>query len=101
GIRYVLQIGIIGYLIYKLYEIGFANVTEALPLNPLFYLLFILIYFSLPVSEIFIYRIGWSFNSFKAFLVFVQKKVLNTDVLGYSGEFYLFYWAKDKLKVPT
>ncbi|HEX6982767.1 MAG TPA: hypothetical protein VF181_08395 [Balneolaceae bacterium] len=101
GVRYVLQAGIIGYLIYKLYEIGFTEVIQALPLDPLFYLLFVLIYFSLPVSEIFIYGLRWKFNNFKAFLVFIQKKVLNTDVLGYSGEFYLFYWAKDKLKVPT
>lgn len=101
GARYVLQAAIIGYLFYKLYEIGFAKVVQALPLNPLFYVLFILIYFSLPISEIFIYRMGWKFNNVKAFLVFVQKKVLNTDVLGYSGEVYLFYWAKDKLKVPT
>lgn len=101
GVRYLLQAGIIGYLAYKLYDIGLAKVIDSLPLNPLFYLLFFLIYFSLPVSEIFIYGVKWNFRGFRAFLVFVQKKVLNTDVLGYSGEFYLFYWAKDKLKVPT
>lgn len=101
GLRYLLQAGIIGYLGYKLYEIGLTKVIESLPLNPLFYLLFILIYFSLPISEIFIYGVKWNFKGFRAFLVFVQKKVLNTDVLGYSGEFYLFYWAKDKLKIPA
>lgn len=101
GVRYLLQAGIIGYLAYKLYDIGLAKVIDSLPLNPLFYLLFFLIYFSLPVSEIFIYGIKWNFRDFRAFLVFVQKKVLNTDVLGYSGEFYLFYWAKDKLKIPA
>ena len=101
GIRYLVQAGIVGYLIYKLYQIGFTQVIESLPLNPLFYLLFILIYFSLPLSEIFIYGVKWNFRGFRAFLVFVQKKVLNTDVLGYSGEFYLFYWAKDKLKIPS
>lgn len=101
GIRYLLQAAIIGYLIYKLYDIGLTQLIESLPLNPLFYLLFILIYFSLPISEIFIYGVKWNFKGFRAFLVFVQKKVLNTDVLGYSGEFYLFYWAKDKLKIPA
>ncbi|MCW9707364.1 hypothetical protein [Fodinibius salsisoli] len=101
GLRYLLQAGIIGYLAYKLYDIGLANVVDSLPLNPLFYGLFFLIYFSLPVAEIFIYGVKWNFRGFRAFLVFVQKKVLNTDVLGYSGEFYLFYWARDKLKVPT
>jgi len=101
GIRYILQAAIIGYLAYKLYDIGLARVAASLPLNPLFYLLFFVIYFSLPLSEIFIYRVKWNFRGYRAFLVFVQKKVLNTDVLGYSGEFYLFYWAKEKLKIPA
>ena len=26
-----------------------------------------------------------------------EKKVLNTDVIGYSGEVFLYVWAKDKL----
>lgn len=101
GIRYTLQVGIIGYLAYKLYDIGLTSVVESLPLNPLFYLLFFIIYFSLPLSEIYIYGVKWDFRGYRAFLVFVQKKVLNTDVLGYSGEFYLFYWAKEKLKIPV
>ncbi|TYP95022.1 hypothetical protein LX73_0317 [Fodinibius salinus] len=101
GIRYLLQAIIIGYLGYKLYEIGFRTVVESLPVNPFFYLLFFVIYFSLPISEIFIYGVKWDFRGFRAFLVFVQKKVLNTDVLGYSGEFYLFYWAKEKLGIAS
>lgn len=101
GVRYILQLAIIGYLFYKLYDIGLQQVLRSLPLNPLFYLLFIIIYFSLPLSEILIYRVGWKFKASRAFMVFVQKKVLNTDVLGYSGEVYLFYWAKEKLKIPA
>lgn len=97
GVRYLVQAGIIGYLVYKLYDIGLTRVVESLPVEPLFYILFFVTYFSLPVSEIFIYGVKWNFRGFRAFLVFVQKKVLNTDVLGYSGEFYLFYWAKEKL----
>ncbi|MDR8391134.1 hypothetical protein NC796_08300 [Aliifodinibius sp. S!AR15-10] len=100
-VRYTVQIGIIGYLFYKLYDIGFSTVLESLPLDPLFYLIYITIYFSLPLSEILIYSIGWHFKPMRAFMVFVQKKVLNTDVLGYSGEVYLFYWAKNKLKIPV
>ena len=101
GIRYLIQAGIIGYLAFKLYDIGLTRVVESLPVNPLFYLLFFIIYFSLPFSEIFIYGVKWNFRGFRAFLIFVQKKVLNMDVLGYSGEFYLFYWAKDKLKIGS
>ncbi|MFH5831084.1 hypothetical protein ACG2F4_10505 [Halalkalibaculum sp. DA3122] len=99
--RYTLQAGIIGYLFYKLYDIGFSTVIRSLPLDPLFYLIFIAIYFSLPLSEILIYGIGWNFKPMRAFMIFVQKKVLNTDVLGYSGEVYLFFWAKKKLNIPA
>lgn len=101
GVRYLLQVVIVGYLAYKIYEIGLEKVIASLPVNPLFYLLFFIIYFSLPLSEIFIYGVKWNFRGFRAFLIFVQKKVLNIDVLGYSGEVYLFYWAKDKLKIPA
>lgn len=99
--RYTVQIGIVGYLFYKLYDIGLSTVIKSLPLDPLFYLIYITIYFSLPLSEIFIYSVGWNFKPRRAFMIFVQKKVLNTDVLGYSGEVYLFFWAKRKLKVPA
>lgn len=100
-VRYLVQFGIIGYLFYKLYDIGFQTVIQSLPLDPLFYIIFILIYFSLPLSEILIYNVRWNFKVFPAFMIFVQKKVFNADVLGYSGEVYLFYWAKEKLKIPS
>ncbi|MDZ7694377.1 MAG: hypothetical protein U5K69_25185 [Balneolaceae bacterium] len=101
AVRYLLQFGIIGYLFYKLYEIGFRTVVESLPLDPLFYIIFLVIYFSLPLSEILIYNVRWNFKILPAFMIFLQKKVFNTDVLGYSGEVYLFYWAKEKLKIPA
>lgn len=97
-LRHLFNAGIIGFLFYQIYEIGFARVVRELPLNPLFYLLFIINYLSLPVSEYFIYRVQWHLRFKEAFLLFVKKKVLNTDVLGYSGELYLFYEMKKTLK---
>ncbi|MGM0589307.1 MAG: hypothetical protein ACQETE_12875 [Bacteroidota bacterium] len=100
-ITYSLQAGILIYLFYQLYEIGFTQVIQSLPLNPWFYILFLIIYASLPLSEVLIYRVNWHFKLKDALAVFVQKKVLNTDVLGYSGEFYLFYWARNKLGIEA
>ena len=97
----IFQIFIIGYLFYQLYEIGLAEIIESVPEEILFYILFIPNYFSLPLTEILIYRISWKFEWKKAFPIFIQKKVLNTDVVGYSGEFFLFHWAKTKLGIPT
>lgn len=94
GIRILFLICILGYLGYKLYQIGLEAVINDLPTQPLFYVFFLLLYFSLPVTEIFIYKIFWDFNPFKTFLILIKKKVLNTDVLGYSGEVFFWNWAR-------
>lgn len=100
-LRYALQAAIIGYLVYQLFSIGLEDVLRSLPSNPLFYLLYFVIYFSLPVAEVLIYRIKWPVTFTNSFAVFIQKKVLNTDVIGYSGELYLYHWAKNKLDRTT
>ena len=95
--RYAIQAGIIGYLAYQLYDIGWEKLVNSLPAEPLFYLLYGLIYFSLPIAEIFIYKLKWPLKWKAALPIFIQKKVLNTDVVGYSGELYLYHWAKNNL----
>lgn len=97
-IRLLVQASIIGYLIYQLWDIGLQQIIDSLPTTPLFYILYLLIYFSLPVMEVFIYRIKWPIDFKTSLPIFIQKKVLNTDVIGYSGELYLYYWAKTNLE---
>ncbi len=99
--RMLIQVAIIGYLLYQLYQIGLPALIDSLPTNPLFYLLYLLIYFSLPLAEIFIYKLKWEMSWKAGFPVFIQKKVLNTDVVGYSGELYLYHWARKTLGIPT
>lgn len=101
SIQYIFQASIIGYLIYQLITIGLEDIINSLPTNPLFYLLYFVIYFSLPIAEVLIYRIKWPINFKNSLSVFIQKKVLNSDVLGYSGEVYLFHWAKSSLGKST
>ncbi len=100
-LRILIQVAIIGYLIFQVYEIGLGNLVRSLPTKPLFYVLYLLIYFSLPIAEIFIYRVSWPLQWKSAFPIFIQKKVLNTDVVGYSGEFFLYQWAKNNLLIPA
>lgn len=98
SLRFLIQFSIIGYLIYQLYEIGVEEILESLPRIPSFYFLYFVIYFSLPLAEVLIYKIKWPVSFKDSFPVFIQKKVLNTDVVGYSGEFFLYIWAKKHLK---
>lgn len=90
--------GIIAFLVWQILHIGWQEVLKSLPTNPLFYLIFLLLYFALPISEQFIYRMSLNFGFWEGLKVFIQKKVLNADVLGYSGEAYFYVWGKKHLK---
>ena len=86
GARAALALGIFGYLVYALRDVGWAEVVAGLPTDPLFYLLFYLLYFSLPVAELFVYRITWVFDLWKSFPAFI-KKHLNTNLPTESSSF--------------
>jgi len=97
-LRYILLVVIVVYLIYQLTVIGWGEVWRNLPTNPLFYLLFLVMHFILPSTELFIYRLSLRLPLWEGFKVFTKKKVLNSDVLGYSGEAYFYVWGKKHLK---
>jgi hypothetical protein len=96
-LRRVLVALIIGVVLYQLFEIGWAEVMRSLPTHPLFYILFVFIYITLPAAEVFIYRQVWTVGRFSSFKAFLTKKFYNDEFIGYSGEFYLFTWARNKL----
>ncbi len=93
-LRVLFLVGILGYLGYKLLQIGWEAVWQALPTHPLFYLLFLALYFLLPLTEVLIYRITWPFNVRRGLSAFVKKRILNKEVMGYAGEVYFFTWAR-------
>jgi hypothetical protein len=93
----VVNIGILGWLIYQLTTIGWSEFWRSLPTPPLFYIFFLILFFQLPLFEVFIYRITWDIDAFRSIPAFILKRVYNKDVLGYSGEVYFFAWAKKTL----
>lgn len=78
----------------SLYKIGWQAVWQNLPVHPLFYLLFLIMFLSVPIADILIYRYTWTFDVWKNIHAFIKKRILNTDVVGYSGEVYFFTWAR-------
>jgi len=92
--------GILVWLGYELTKVGWLNVWKSLPAAPLFYVIFLLAYFQLPLFEIWIYRLTWSFDAIKSIPTFIIKRVYNKDVMGYSGELYFYVWAKKMLSLP-
>jgi hypothetical protein len=91
---------VIAYLVYKLTLIGWGNVWESLPQTPWFYILLLAMFFVLPVFQVFIYRMAWKIKPWDLFLALLNKRVLDKDVLGYSGEMYLYVWARKNVDKP-
>jgi hypothetical protein len=67
---------------------------DELPASPLFYLLFLLFYLWLPLTEIGAYRAIWPLSAWKSLPVFIKKRIYNREVFQYSGEIYFFTWAR-------
>ncbi|MEX0890167.1 MAG: hypothetical protein WDZ33_01385 [Balneolaceae bacterium] len=98
-IRWTVVTAIVGIILYQLYDIGWKEVLQNLPGHPLFYILFFVLYLSLPVAEVLIYRRVWPIPRWKLFKIFLSKRVYNEEVMGYSGEFYLFVRIRNWLDI--
>ena len=98
-LKYVLQAVIVFILIFQIISIGWRNILSELPTHPLYYLIFLLIYFALPVTEFFTYRIRWAIGFWPSQEIFLKKRVYNKVVLGYSGEVQLFFWLQNQMGI--
>jgi hypothetical protein len=91
-----LSVAILAYLLNAVAAVGWREVVDVLPSNPLFYLLVAMSYMATPVTEFIIFRRWWPLTT-RALAVFSKKRVLNEAVFGYSGDAYLFVWARKAL----
>ena len=101
ALRVLLLVGLVGYLGYKLVDIGWRAIWQAMPTSPLFYVLFLALYFLLPLTEVLIYRLTWSFKLWRSVPAFIKKRIYNKEVMGYSGEVYFFTWARKHVDLPA
>lgn len=93
-LRWGFFIGMIAWMVLKVRAIGWQHVVRALPTNPLFYVLFVVTFLVLPVSELAIFRTIFARALPGAFPVLIRKRVYNSALVGYSGELYLFVWLR-------
>ncbi|HEX7070260.1 MAG TPA: hypothetical protein VF190_05625, partial [Rhodothermales bacterium] len=95
--RFVFVGLVLVYLAYRLTSIGWGSVVASLPTTPFFYGLVLVMYFLLPCSEALIYSRIWGTAYRKCLAPLLYKRVLNQDVVDYSGEVYLFMWTKGRI----
>ncbi len=97
--KYLLQLVIVIVLLVQILQIGLRNVLAELPVHPLYYLLFLVLYFALPVTEYLTYSTRWPMKFWQSQEIFLKKRVYNKVVLGYSGEVQLFFWLQNKMGI--
>lgn len=97
--KYLFNAFLIFLVIYQLHDIGFAKLLQNIPTHPLFYLFFLGLFMSLPVSDFFIYRQLVPINFWEGQKFFIRKRFLNTSLLAYSGEVYIYNWVKSTFNI--
>lgn len=103
GVQVLLMVGMIVYVGVELSSMGWSSVAANLPENPVFYLLSMLMFVAVPVSELLIYRPHWTSDKVKLrplWFAFQRKQAMNDVLIGYSGEAFLTLWGQRNLPLP-
>jgi hypothetical protein len=93
--------GMIAWMVLKIRAIGWRDVLASLPVDPLFYILFVVGFLILPASEIAVFRTIFGRALPGAFPVLIRKRIYNSALVGYSGELYLFVWLRRTIGLPA
>ncbi len=101
AVRALLLVAVIAVLGHRIAEIGWGAIWQALPRAPLFYVLFLLLYLSLPLSEAWIYGRLWRRPMWPHLGTLLTKQACNFGILAYAGESYFGLWAHRRLDVPS
>lgn len=94
--RYVLYTLMLVILVYQLYSIGFQDLIGSIPANPMVYILAIVIFFTLPITEHVVYGRFFSFKWAESVPMLIKKRVYNKNLVGYVGEFDFYLWLTQK-----
>ncbi|MDX2223632.1 MAG: hypothetical protein SFV21_12830 [Rhodospirillaceae bacterium] len=97
ALRWLIVAGVLAFLAVRAGAIGWQTVLSSLPRDPWFYAALAAAYLVLPAFETVVHGFLWRVNLARHAAVFVVKKVYNFGVLGYSGEAFLFAWARNRL----
>ncbi|GAA4765733.1 hypothetical protein GCM10023219_08440 [Stakelama sediminis] len=100
-IRWLFVIAMLVWMTLKVNAIGWRKVSDSLPVTPWFYILFLAMFLTLPISETAIFQRIYDRPMARHLAVFIRKRVLNSALVGYSGEVYFFLWARHNLSIPA
>ena len=97
GLQRAVTVCVLGYLVYRLWGIGWTEVWASVPETPWFYLLFVGIYFTLPIFQTLIFKIVWGRPPPLRPTGVIRARGCHQGVMASSGGGYLYLWAWARL----
>lgn len=95
-----LSVAILAVVIWQFRHINLQEIRQAIPTNPLFWVVFLCYFFSGPVADFIVFRRLWGIP-FEGFIALLRKSVSNALLVDYLGEAYFYSWARKKMKMVT
>ncbi len=89
----LISVALLAAIVVQLARTPPATFAVLAGLSPAVFLSFALLYLAQPVADLVIYRRVWNLP-LSAVGALLRKTALNEAVLGYSGELYLYFWAR-------
>lgn len=99
-VRRAFTLGVLAIILWQLRKIGWSDVLTSLPGSPWFYLVFLVMFFLLPVVEARIYGMIWKLPFSATISATLRKRVYNKELFGYTGELFMFFWGQKNLDMP-
>ena len=91
---------LLGAVVWQLTRLDFAQVWQMMPSSPLFWLIFATAYASGIAFDWILFHRLWNLPP-GGVVALLRKMVSNQIVIGYSGEAYLYAWAKKNPQVTS
>lgn len=96
----LVSLALLGAVLWQLSRLDFAEVLRLAPTSPLFWLIFAAAYASGLVFDWILFHRLWNLPP-GGVVALLRKMVSNQIVVGYSGEAYLYAWAKKNPRVTS
>ena len=95
--RWGIPLLLLGIVVYGLSHIGWGKIIAARPSAWSFYVALVIPFFVQPIADLVLYRNLLGVGRALPLTIFLRKRYMNTLMLDYSGEVYLFLWARKHL----
>jgi hypothetical protein len=97
ALRWAIALGLLAYVLFTLQSLGWSTVWQAMPTQWTFYVVVIVLFFVQPICDLVIYRRLWRIHPALGLAVMLRKRFFNTIVIDYSGEAWLYGWARQQM----